>query len=268
MNIVNTQQGNTERLMKQFFVMTRGRTGSTAIVDVLNKSNNVCAAQELFLKFEFKKEDYKKHLIPPYELWKNTGNVYSVLSKKISNEAVNVENYLNHAEKKVAGSNVNAFCFKLLSHHFDEIPALKKQLLKNGFKAVYLTRNVPRQVISGMVAKIRGIYNMLECEGYSDKGSYVINIDEFKELVQWETQAVANDICMLESSGFEFIKVRYEDFVHNPDAFFANIFDFLNIPTEKLPESSYSIMITDLKEVITNYHEVKRCIENLGLELL
>ena len=33
--------------MKKFFVMTRGRTGSTAIVDVLNKSNNVCAAQEL-----------------------------------------------------------------------------------------------------------------------------------------------------------------------------------------------------------------------------
>ncbi|MAZ69715.1 MULTISPECIES: sulfotransferase [Porticoccus] len=254
--------------MKKFFVMTRGRTGSTAIVDVLNKSNNVCAAQELFLKFEFEKKDYKKYLIPPYELWKNTGNVYSVLLRKISNEAVNIEKYLNHAEKIMAENSVNAFCFKLLSHNFDEIPALKKQLLKSSFKTVYLTRNVPRQVISGMVAKLRGIYNMHEREGYSDNASYVIDVDEFKSLVKWETKAVANDIAMLESSGFEFIQVRYEDFVHNPDAFFANIFSFINIPQEILPDSSFSIMIKDLSKVVKNYDEVYSCVDKLGLELL
>ena len=86
--------------------------------------------------------------------------------------------------------------------------------------------------------------------------------------MKWETKAVANDIAMLESSGFEFIQVRYEDFVHNPDAFFANIFSFINIPQEILPDSSFSIMIKDLSKVVKNYDEVYSCVDKLGLELL
>jgi len=251
--------------MKKFFLMTRGRTGSTAIIDVLNKSNNLCVFQELFLNYAFNKE--KQHLVPPYDLWKKRGNVTSVIFKKISKESRNIKDYLISAEKIVTDTGVEALGFKLLSHNFDERPNLKTQLIKRDFKVVYLIRNIPRQVISGMVAKLRGKYNAHDRENYNDDASYPINISEFKSLVEWETQAVANDIAMLESSDFEFIQVRYEDFVHNHDVFFTRIFDFLNIPAEKLPNSSFSIMIKDLEQVVQNYQEVEHCLAEMGMSI-
>ena len=72
---------------------------------------------------------------------------------------------------------------------------------------------------------------------------------------------------MLESSGFEFIQVRYEDFVHNTYDFFANIFDFINIPAEKLPDSSFSIMIKDLRQSVKNYQEVEDYLDEMGMTL-
>lgn len=40
--------------MNNFFLMTRGRTGSTAVADELNKSRGLCVMQELFLMHDFK----------------------------------------------------------------------------------------------------------------------------------------------------------------------------------------------------------------------
>jgi len=251
--------------MKNFIIMTRGRTGSTAIVDVLNKASGLCVFQELFLKYEFDKK--KQHLVAPYDLWKQKGSFISLLLKKISKESKNIENYLKDVDKTVAKKGNKAFGFKLLSHNFNERPELKTELMKRSFQVIYLTRNIPRQVISGMTAKLRGKYNAHARENYSDEASYTIDIDEFKSLVKWETQAVVKDIAMLESSGFEFIQVRYEDFVHNTDDFFANIFDFINIPAEKLPDSSFSIMIKDLRQSVKNYQEVEDYLDEMGMTL-
>lgn len=245
--------------------MTRGRTGSTAIVDVLNKSEKLCVFQELFLKYDFNKT--KQHLIPPYDLWKQRGSLLTRLWRKVSKEYININNYLKNAERIVADYDGAAFGFKLLSHNFDERPDLKEQLLKRRFKVIYLTRNIPRQVISGMVAKLRGKYNAHGRENFKDDTCYKIDIDEFKSLVEWETQAVANDINMLETSEFDYIQVRYEDFVENSDAFFSEIFRFLDIPEEKLPESSFSIMIKDLKQAIQNYQEVEDCLTEMGMTI-
>ncbi len=39
--------------MNTFFLITRGRTGSTATIDELNKSHSLCALQEFFPIYEF-----------------------------------------------------------------------------------------------------------------------------------------------------------------------------------------------------------------------
>jgi LPS sulfotransferase NodH len=253
--------------MKKFFIMTRGRTGSTAVMDSLNKSKSIVAAQELFIKYAVKNKKKNVHdqLIPRFDLWLDLKKGYLNVIKFFTGQSYILKKYLALAESKSLNSESKGFGFKIISHHFDERPKLKKLLLERNYIAIYLTRNIPRQVISGMVAKLRGKYNAHDRENYSDEASYTIDIDEFKSLVQWETQAVANDIAMLESSGFEFIQVRYEDFVQNPDAFFANIFDFIDIPAEILPASSFSIMIKDLEQVVQNYQEVEHCLAEMGM---
>lgn len=256
--------------MKKFFVLTRGRTGSTAVMDSLNKSKNIVAAQELFIKYAVKNKKKNAHdqILPRFDLWMDSRKWYQKLTEIFAGEPLVLKRYLALAESKALETNSKAFGFKVISHHFEERPKLKELLLEREYKAVYLTRNIPRQVISGMVAKRRGKYNAHGRENYQDEASYIIDIEEFKSLVEWETQAVANDITMLESSEFDFLQVRYEDFVENSDAFFSEIFRFLDIPEEKLPESSFSIMIKDLNEVLINYEEVKNTTEKLGLELL
>lgn len=256
--------------MKYFFVMTRGRTGSTAVMDSLNKSKNIVAAQELFIKYAVKNKKTNAHdqILPRFDLWLDSRKLNLPFFQLFSKNLHAMKKYLDLAENNPTNKDSKAFGFKVISHHFDERPGLKDLLLEREYKAVYLTRNIPRQVISGMVAKLRGKYNAHERENYRDDARYKIDINEFKSLIEWETQAVDNDIGLLESSGFEFIQVRYEDFAENPGAFFDEVFDFLTIPKETLPESSFSIMITDLKETITNYDKVKICTENLGVELL
>lgn len=255
--------------MKNFFVLTRGRTGSTAIIDSLNKSNSIVAAQELFIRYAVKnkKTNSNDQILPRFDLWLDSRKRYLKIIEIFAGQSHVMNKYLALAESTALSRDNKDFGFKVVSHHLDERPGLKELLLEREYKAVYLTRNIPRQVISGMVAKLRGKYNAHDRENYKDDASYIIDIDEYKSLVEWETQAVANDIAMLKSSGFEFIQVRYEDFVHKPDAFFANIFDFLNIPAEKLPASSFSIMIRDLEQAVKNFQEVEHCLTEMGMTL-
>lgn len=255
--------------MQKFFIMTRGRTGSTAVMDSLTKSESIIAAQELFINYGVKNKKKNAHdqLLPRFDLWLDSRNLYQKLTQIFAGQSQLIKKYLVLAEKKATIEDGIAFGFKIISHHFDERPKLKELLLERNYKAIYLTRNIPRQVISGMVAKLRGKYNAHDGENYIDEASYAIDIVEFKSLVEWETQAVINDIAMLESSGFEHIQVRYEDFVGNPDAFFASIFNFLKIPEEKLPASSFSIMIKDLRQSLKNYHEIEYCLDEMGMTL-
>lgn len=255
--------------MKKFFVLTRGRTGSTAVMDSLNKSIDIVAAQELFIKYVVKNKKKNAHdqILPRFDLWLDSRRWYQKITEIFAFESHVLNKYLALAETKALETDSKAFGFKVISHHFDERPKLKELLLERGYKAVYLTRNIPRQVISGMVAKLRGKYNAHDRENYNDDASYHIDIDEFKSLVEWEAQAVANDIAMLDSSSFDYIQVRYEDFIANPDAFFAEIFGFLDIPAEKLPESSFSIMIKDLRQVVQNYQVVEQCLAEMGMTI-
>lgn len=249
--------------------MTRGRTGSTAVIDSLDKSENILAAQELFIKLEktIQKDDLLYILTPRFDIWYESNRTYFSLIHKFSGRLHIFRKYLKAMETISSKRDNKAFGFKVLSHHFLQRPQLKEILQERGYKAIYLTRNIPRQVISGMVANLRGIYNVGKDENYKDDASYTIDIDEFKFLMECENQAVVDDIALLESSGFEFIVASYEDFVENRDAFFSNIFDFLDIPEEKLPESSFSIMIKDLRHTIKNYVEVEDCLTELGMSL-
>lgn len=258
--------------MKKFIMLTRGRTGSTAIMDSLNKTRSITTAQELFIKYKIKENgrpgEQMRKLITRYDLWRHENmGFYSSIREKLMRSDTSLIKYLDQVENSIEQTGAQAFGFKVISHHFKQRPGLKETLGKRGYSAVYLTRNIPRQVISGIVANKRGKYNAHEKENYQNDSCFLIDIDNFRSLIDLENKSQKEDLTLLQAMGIDYIIIRYEDFVSNPDQLFSDIMSFLNLPLEKAPKSSYSIMIGNLNDTLQNYEEVIECTRQLGMSL-
>lgn len=199
--------------MEKFILVTRGRTGSTAVLDELGKSRSFCVMQEIFLRLTWTEnekvlKDYYK-ILHPFDLWKRQGLRWERMIPAYYSDSRQAHKYLMDAEKLALSQGVKGIGFKVLSHHFDERPFLDKLLKQHGYRAMYLKRNSIRQVLSGMVAKQRGIYNSRE--NVVDDRCYHINLDEFRWHVQWERECVKNDCARLSGECFDVIEVSYDD---------------------------------------------------------
>lgn len=177
-----------------------------------------------------------------------------------------VSRYLLEAEQLAEQSGMQGFGFKLLSHHLDERGSLLEVLRERTYRAIYLTRNVPRQVISGMIAGKRGKYNSTQLEP-EDRSRHPIDLEKFKTLVRWELACVDSDIQRMKDNGFETCVVTYEDFCADRQAFFRQFFEFLGLSPENLDESDFKVMIKDVAHTVENYDEVVECVRSMGLEL-
>ena len=246
--------------MVKFLIVTRGRTGSTAVIDELGKMECFCTTQELFRPGPYTEKILNNHyrLIPPYDRWKEKSGW---LKSKFPNSWM-VRHYLDQAEILAQQQGSKVFGFKVLSHHFEERKYLKKYLKNKNYKVVYLRRNSVRQVLSGMIANLRGIWN--KKEEVSDDKKYYIEIDKFKWHVNFERQSVKNDCDWLSSEKFEFLDVKYEDFCYDREKFYGNIFNFLNLPIVLPPFSDYVKVIKNLDMVIENYDEICAAAIELG----
>jgi hypothetical protein len=177
-------------------------------------------------------------------------------------ESLQAHRYLVRAEELAQRKGVKGFGWKVLSHQLDDRPYLAKLLKQHGYRAIYLKRNSVRQVLSGMVANQRGIYNSLE--KIVDERRYYIKLDDFQRRVQWERECVKRDCAWLRAEGFDFVEVSYEDFCDNREIFYGKIFSLLNMPLELPPPSNFVKMIKDPKMVIENYDEVADVAAALG----
>ena len=253
--------------------MTRGRTGSTAIIDALHKSRVLCVMQELFTEFDFDnlpREKFDKLLQPyyklllPYNIWiKKNDWLKRLLPFYHAGDDRMPNRYLAKAEEISRRRGAQGFGFKVLSHHFEERSFLSNLLKQRGYRAIYLIRNPVRQVLSGMVANQRGVFNTIE--PVNDVKRYDIDLDKFEQLVSWEKHCMNNDRAWLDKEGIDFIVVKYEDFCIDRQAFFGAIFKFLDLEYSSIPLSTdFQIMIKDLKYTINNYDDVVKCVLNMG----
>ena len=128
-------------------------------------------------------------------------------------------------------------------------------VLKNlGYKVIYLERrNVVKQVLSGVIANKRKLYNQ---RNYTpDNKSFTIDLKEFKFLVRVEMAEVNRQKIMIEYSEVESLYVDYEDFLSDRKSFHTAIFDFLRVENKEIEESDFSIVIPEIKDVVENYAE-------------
>lgn len=249
--------------------MTRGRTGSTSIINELDKLNNVLALQELFIgikKFSVEVLNDWYHVLPPYECWLQNNYKkpwYAYFSEDDSIQAA--RKYLISAEQIAKEMNSECFGYKILCHHFGQRKYLRKLVKERGYKIIYLKRNIARQVLSGMIAKIRGDYNSLTT--YVDVRQYEIDIPLFKKIVNKEKLSVEDDLRRLTKDGDEFLTVTYEDYCDDKKLFYGEISNFLNHKLNIPPPSSTQIMISNIEKTVKNYNEVKEVSSSLGYNL-
>lgn len=250
----------------RFVLVTRGRSGSTAVMNELGKIKALCVTQECFLLHPF--TDKREEFLPlelPFDLWKRQGRWWQRMLPVCCRDSRQAHNYLMHMEKLARCQGAKVFGWKVLSHQFDERPYLARLLKKHDYRVMYLRRNIARQVLSGMVANQRGIYSSFE--SIVDEHRYRINLEEFQWHVKLEQECIKSDRARLSAEGFDFIEMSYEDFCDNREALYGKIFNLLNLPLELPPPSDYKKVIKDTRRVIENYDEVADVAAALGEKL-
>src|SRR5262245_14291188 len=137
--------------ISKLVVMTRGRTGSTAIVNQLGKADKVHSEQEIFMGSAQSDLTYYPTVLP-FSNWKQ-----SISVNFFTREVKLARSYLDDLHRKYYDRGYDCFVWKVLSSHLKERPYLIKLLKSNEYRVLYLKRNVICQVVSGMVATARGV---------------------------------------------------------------------------------------------------------------
>ncbi|WP_038246569.1 hypothetical protein [Ghiorsea bivora] len=275
---------------KKFIVFTRGRTGSTAIVDEIDSHTKALCLQEPFIPLEGIKElmkalesgeSYesvsKTRKFVPFELWLKQWRIFCFLRKRfywrrlrLVGEKGILRSYLRDLELNAINKGMErkvAFGFKLLVNHLDNWPKLSEVLYEGGYVVVYLERkNVVRKVLSGIVASKRGVYNRKNFQHVSE--NFEIDLDDFEMRVRSELVLVEKEKDMLRKVGFDLLSVSYEDFLQNRNTFLRELFEFIGVDFELPKESEYSIMIKDMKSTVSNYEALLERVETMGLKHL
>lgn len=233
------------------FVTSRGRTGSSAIVQELGSTPYTLSLQEIFTAAE-----------APWAL-----NQWAPLDARANlSGAARADAFLQMHEEDAVASGRHAIFFKVLSNHFAEQPYLQQLLKARGYRVLYLKRAASRQVISGMVARQRGRWNSQD-PAYSDTGRYVIDLKEYRNLVLWEAQSAIREAQRLRDDGFDVLEIDYEDYLADRQGFYARIFGHLGLPQTTPEPSTFQIMIDDPRARIANYDEVAAVAAELGAPL-
>ena len=271
----------------KFFVYTRGRTGSTAIIDEINKHPEIACWQELFIALSrdpMMAEFYSRHGVrfddyeigmewrPSFELWSRQFRKIRVLNRELyldnklpATTAGMVRKYLAELAWRESERHKEAVGFKLIQIQAENTPGLFKVLKNMRFKAIYLERvNIIKRVISGIIANKRKQYNALNYQPPDDV--YTIDLAELDRVVHDELEAVRRQKWMLEKKNFQVLYVTYEDFMEDREKFYKEIFGFLEVD-ELIPENTaYSIMIPSIRDVVENYDDLHKHVRRMGYE--
>jgi LPS sulfotransferase NodH len=224
-------------------VVTRGRTGSSAITQELGQAPGCRSEQEAFAL----NPPVELFVVPPFDAWR--------AGREDEDEATLAEAYLDALEADARDRGCRALFWKLLSNQYDERPYLGASLRARGYRAIHLKRAPARQVISGLVARQSGVYVTSETPPAAT-ASYQIDVDLLRHLAEVERFAANRDEAWLYKHGMRAVPADYEDYLADRPAFFARIYGALGLPPVTPAPTQFVVTLPDLKSAIANYDEV------------
>lgn len=236
-------------------ILTRGRTGSTAIVDELNTMGSIWASQELFTSHRGPDADVFKDF-PAFDYWRSEHILRSLIPEKYAAQI-----YLREYHRKASRSR-RVPMFKVLSAHLGKRPYLVGLLRENRYRIFYLARSPLQQAISGIVAKSRGVYNSRV--PIAGGAKCVVNPEELLWHVNFEKTTAVEEYKKLKDQ-FVVHPIFYEDYIDNRHAFFASMCDRLGVPVAAPRKTQFRKMIESYDDVIENWSEIVSIVESAGL---
>ncbi len=273
--------------MNYFTILTRGRTGSTAVIDYLNRVPNVACYQELFkyspgLKQEIKdiinselgvsgKVNFETKVIDKQPLDYDFYSNY--FGKDITKYLDYLMEYSNRKKLFFVKNNKNFIGFKLLFNHlehFSNSENLLQILVNNGCKFLILRRKNPlKEALSGVIASNRGTFNINKKTEKEKFNNFKKNI--FNKKIKISSKQVADEVAYIEynypifekillDSSASYKYIYYEDLLYNKDKFIRDVCHFIGCDSKfNLFENNYvKITPDDLSNIIENYDEFVR----------
>lgn len=251
---------------RNFVIYTRGRSGSTVIVDHLESHPSIVCYNELFSPngrsiWENRAERSDRTALAPYDVFKDM--------RSQSAETGGREFYRPYLREMIdtARQDKPDACvgFKLLTYQANAHKRLMRVLKKQQFAFLHLIRrNVVRQVISSFVANERGAWNRRDWTPPSDR--YNLDMTKFSKRVKHNQSATEKDRALLPVLGVDHLTIYYEDYVDAPQPFLDRIHEFLGVEKADVTPTDLSIMTDrNLRNVVANYDELKDATTALGL---
>jgi LPS sulfotransferase NodH len=229
----------------KFVILTTQRSGSTWLVDVLDKCENTAVYGELFLPEKMKwQAGSTDH--PQFFEAKDTGRRIRPFS---------TFDYLNHLYNKPG-----TIGFKLMYSNLRKYPEILAYIFWKRIHVIHLIRkNTLNVQISAKIAQTRNQWHITSTEGQPNLTQIHLDPDILlagMKRLQKKVKTIQN---LLHWSRQPHLEVIYESLLETPPDF-KSIWNFLSlIPPDNALQSSFTkIRQNNYKEEISNYDEIKK----------
>lgn len=246
---------NENSSIKDFFIFTAPRSGSTVLTRTLDKHPQIFCAGELFHPSD--KIYHAEWHFPFIGKKKKKG-----FSRKIFSVTNYIKGYLsgiNHIKKFYSKRDDKAIRgFKLMIGHTKDFPTVWKYLLTADLKVVVLIRqNTFREALSSFRARKIGVFHSQEDSSLADK-KVTVDVAGLKKRVD-ELEVLKSNI-LRQSEGTNRIIISYEDF-ENWQPMLNNLFDFLAVDKIDIEPELRKVSAANWRNGVENYQEVERIMQ-------
>lgn len=238
-----------------FTVLTRGRTGSSALIDDLDQHPEIVCHQELFRAEPL---TFPSDKVPIFEVAKR--DIQFLSSRDYLQEVA------THSPGKLVG-------FKTLMFHLElrSDASLESYIFESSMPIIFLTRDPVRAALSAAIAKERKLFYARKDEESQDHLKRRVTLDpayvsdEARFYAYWSEQWQEK----LLASKKPHIVVTYEQYLKDRLALTNSIFRFLKVrELSDLPTNNYSKVTSEnVWADIVNYREVRRAIADTELSV-
>lgn len=239
----------TNHGIKKFLIISRARSGSTLLTQLLNSHPDVRCARELLAK---------RVLFP--------------------------RQYLNNVVQK---NTAAAFGMKLLSYQMVQVQRLRDpvgflgKLEQNGFRLIHLERDTFAQTVSLMMAQTRRIYHQSDgsvpgpgrrVPDKVEKAAFdpvEIDVDDFIRRLEWNDMLLEYEQHCLRD--LPHLQIPYETGLKSREArqqTADQAFEWIGMPSAPVNVGLKKILPSDPRTVIANYDALAAQIQQRGLARL
>ncbi len=241
---------NSKKL-KDFFILTAPRSGSTVLTRTLDQHPQIFCAGELFHPSD--KIYHAEWHFPFIGTKKKKG-----FSRKLFSLTNYIKGYfsgVNHMKKFYGSRNEKAIRgFKLMNGHTKDFPAVWNYLKNQELKVVVLIRkNTFREALSSFRARKIGVFHSAEDASLAEQ-KVNVNAAMLKKRVD-ELEAINKNILSL-SEGKDRIIITYEEF-ENWQQMLDKVFGFLNVEKIEMQPELRKISAKNWRNGVENYQQVE-----------